>query len=124
MNRAVGERRERRTARLLALDELAVRSERERDRHTIALTGELDLSTVERVQRELERVEATDATSIVVDLSGVTFMDSTGARLVMCAAARSRADGQRLVLLRGPRPVQRVFELCGVDRLLPFADTA
>lgn len=101
-----------------------MRSEREGDTHTITLTGELDLSTVDGVQRELERVEASDTLSIVLDLSGLTFMDSTGVRLVMTAAARSRADGNRLVVLRGQRTVQRVFELCGVERLLPFADTA
>lgn len=117
-------RRERRASRLLALDELAIRSEREDDVHTIAIAGELDLATVEPVQRELERVEATDVLSIVLDLSDLTFMDSTGVRLVMMAAARSRANGNRLVLLRGQPAVQRVFELCGVERLLPFDDAA
>jgi len=59
--------------------------------------------------------------SIVLDLSGLTFMGSTGAQLVMSAAIRSRGDGNRL---RGQRTVRRVFELCGVERMLPFADTA
>lgn len=124
MIKAVGERRRRRASQLLEPAELAMRSEREGDMHTIALTGELDLSTVDRVQRELERVEASDVLSIVLDLSGLTFMDSSGVRLVMTAAARSRGDGNRLVLLRGSPAVQRVFELCGLERLLPFADTA
>jgi anti-sigma B factor antagonist len=66
------------------------------------------------------RVEATEAL-IVVDLSRLTFMDSTGARLSIEAQARSRADRDRLLVLRGPAPVQRVFELCGVDDLVPFA---
>ncbi len=58
----------------------------------------------------------------MLDLSGLTFMDSTGARLVLQANARSRADSCRLTLLRGPRAVQRVFELTGLTELLPFAD--
>jgi anti-anti-sigma factor len=71
----------------------------------------------------LECVEASDALSIVVDLSALTFVDSTGVRLlIMNAQARSRADANRLMLLRGPDGVQRVFVLCGVDGLLPFAD--
>lgn len=122
MIKAVGQRRERRAAPLLELAELTMCSERQGDMHTISLSGELDLWTVDRVQRELERVEAGDAVAIVLDLSRLTFMGSTGVRLVMTAAARSRADGNRLVVLRGSRVVQRVFELCGVERQLPFAD--
>jgi anti-sigma B factor antagonist len=88
----------------------------------MALTGELDLATADAVQAELERIEARDATSIVLDLKGLTFMDSTGVRLLVSAHARSRADTGRLSLLRGPAAVQRVMELSGVDVLLPFAD--
>jgi anti-anti-sigma factor len=67
------------------------------------------------------RVEATDALPIVVDLSGSTFIDPTGVRLLIEAQACSRADCDRLLVLCGPAPVQHVFELCGVDDLLPFA---
>jgi anti-sigma B factor antagonist len=110
-----------RATELLELGQLTIRSEREGDMHTIALAGELDLDGADRVQLELERVEATDALLIVVDLSGLTFMDSTGVRLLTHAYARSRAGSDRLMLLRGSADVQRVFELCGVDDLLPFA---
>ena len=111
-------------AELLERGTFGVRSARDADVHTISLAGELDLATAGEVQRELERVEATDARRIVLDLSELTFMDSTGVRLVVRANARSRdADGDgRLELVRGPHNVQRVFELCGVVELLPFAD--
>lgn len=102
--------------------EMRIRSEREGDVHTIALQGELDLATVAALEQELERVEATDAATIVLDLSGLTFMDSTGVRLLVTAHSRLRADGSRLSLRRGPAAVQRVMELSGVDELLPFAD--
>jgi anti-sigma B factor antagonist len=108
-------------ARLLELGQLTMLSEREGDVHTIALVGELDVAGASRVEQELQRAEATDVLAIVVDLSALTFMDSTGVHLLMNAQARSRADGARLMLLRGPTAVQRVFELCGVHRLLPFA---
>ena len=107
--------------RCLALGSLSLRSAREGDVHTIALTGELDLETARAVRAELERIEREDALRIVVDMSELTFIDSTGVRLVLTAHARSVADGGRLTLLRGPRAVQRVFEICGVDELLPFA---
>lgn len=98
----------------------SLRSAREAGVHTISLAGELDLATAGEVQRELERVEATDARRIVLDLSELTFMDSTGVRLVVSANARSRDGDGRLELVRGPHNVQRVFELCGVVELLPF----
>lgn len=102
--------------------ELLVSSWRDGDVHTIALAGELDLATAERVERELRRVESTDARSIVVDLSALAFMDSTGIRILVAADRRSRADSERLALRRGPAAVQRVIELTGLTDLLPFMD--
>jgi anti-sigma B factor antagonist len=107
---------------LIDLGALTLRSEREGDVHTISLSGELDLATAADVQHELERVEATDAASIVLDLSKLAFMDSTGVRLLVLAHARARADSNRLTLLRGGRAVQRILQLSGVETLLPFAD--
>ncbi len=102
--------------------ELDLISARDGDVHTLRLSGELDIATADRVEQELRTVEATDAGQIVLDLSGLTFMDSTGVRLVLSAHARAQADSNRLSLVRGSPAVQRVFELSGVDGTLPFAD--
>lgn len=102
--------------------ELSVRADRAGDVVTISLAGELDIATAPRVDAALADAEAGDARSIVLDLSDLTFMDSTGVRLVLSAHARSRADSARLRLTRGPIAVQRVFELSGVDKTLPFID--
>lgn len=107
---------------VFGFDQLSMTSQRDGSVHVIALFGELDLASADTVDRELRRVEATDASSIVVDLSGLTFMDSTGARLVWQADVRSRAGANRLRLARGPRAVQRVFEISGVADKLPFVD--
>lgn len=119
---AYGQSEPLRAAQLRKLGELTLTSVREGDVHTVCLFGELDLATADAVADEIGRVQATDAPSIVIDLSGLTFMDSTGVRLMLNANARSRADANRLTMLRGGVAVQRVLELCGVDRLLPFAD--
>jgi anti-anti-sigma factor len=99
-----------------------VSCEREGDVYTIHPFGELDLATVKELERELRRAEASDVQAIVLDLAGLTFMDSTGVRLLLQATANSRADSCRLTLLRGPGPVQRVLQICGVQDTLPFAD--
>lgn len=104
------------------LGQLSVRSQRDEDVHTIALAGEMDLANAADVERELLRAESTNATKIVVDLSELTFMDSTGIRLLITAHARSRAGGDRLALVRPPARVFRVLCIAGVDELLPFAD--
>jgi len=100
------------------LGTLSVSSQRQGDAHVIALIGELDLDGASAVEQELLAVEATDAESIIVDLGGLQFIDSTGIRLIVMAAQRCE-DG-RFSLLRGPKQVQRVFELTALADQLPF----
>ena len=119
---APDQRGDRRRADAWSVGRLTVHSERDGIMHTVRLEGELDLASAEQLERELLRVERSDALSIVLDLSALEFIDSTGVRLIIQADARSRADSHRLALLRGPRAVQRVFELTGMLDRLPFAD--
>ncbi|MDQ3722060.1 MAG: STAS domain-containing protein [Actinomycetota bacterium] len=107
---------------LVKLGDLTLTSEREGAVQSICLFGELDLATANAVHDELMRAEAGDASSVVVDLSGLRFIDSTGIRLLVSAAARSRADSDRLALLRGGAAVQRALQLTGLEDHLPFAD--
>lgn len=90
--------------------------------HVITLSGELDLATAPAVRDELVAAEATDADRIVLDLSALTFIDSTGLRTIVQGCARSKADGDRLRLLRGPTQVQRIFEITATTDMLPFID--
>lgn len=111
-----------RAERVTELGQLTLRAKREGDRYTIAITGEMDLSNAADVERELLQAEATDARTILVDLAGLEFMDSTGIRLLVAADARSRADSGRLRITRPPAQVVRVLCIAGVDGLLPFDD--
>ena len=111
-----------RAERIIELGQLTLQSHREGDVHTITLIGEMDLSNATAVERELLHAEATDAGTILVDLAGLQFMDSTGIRLLISADARSRADSARLRLTRPPAQVFRVLCIAGIDELLPFGD--
>ncbi len=83
--------------------------------------GELDLATGAAVADELmAAVQATDVQLIVLDLSGLTFIDSGGVHLIARADARCRAAAKPLRLLGGPPHIQRVFTLAAADTL-PFA---
>jgi len=107
---------------IAALGGLKMHSERRGDVHTIALSGELDLVTHRDVERELRLVEETDAAAIVLDLSGVSFIDSSGIRMLLLARARTRDDGARLNFRRPPARVFEVLQVCGIDRILPFVE--
>jgi anti-anti-sigma factor len=101
---------------------LTIRSSRQQDEHVVALCGELDLGCAEAVQDEMRRVEQTDARRIIVDLSALEFMDSTGLRAMLEIDARSRANGDRVVFLRGGPTIQRLFEITDTEDRLPFID--
>jgi anti-sigma B factor antagonist len=85
----------------------------------VALEGEFDLCAAPELEQILNRVAATDASSIVVDLDRVSFMDSAGVH-VLLQFSLAPASGARLALTRGSRQVQRLFEITGVERYLPF----
>jgi anti-anti-sigma factor len=91
---------------------------------TIALTGELDVAGAALLEQEIERVAAEhDPRTLVLDLSGLAFMDSTGLRLVVLADAKAREQGRRLVLVRGIADVHRVFEITRMDERLDFVES-
>ncbi len=90
----------------------------------VALIGELDLSSVPKVQEELRRVEAKSPPTVVLDLSKLSFLDSTGLRCIVTADERAREDGRRVVIVRGPDPVQRVFTITRLEERLEMVDDA
>jgi anti-anti-sigma factor len=71
------------------------------------------------VERELERVEGTEARFIVLDLRELEFIDSSGVKIIVMA---HRREAGSLIVVKGPRPIQRVFELCDLVRQLSFVD--
>jgi anti-anti-sigma factor len=105
---------------LCAPRELAIRSQRDGDVHVVQLIGELDKDSAPAFEAELKRVEASDALEIIVDLSGLTFIGSDGLKVFIHANARSREDGNRLLLVRGSDEVQSTFEMSGLLSRLPF----
>jgi anti-anti-sigma factor len=84
----------------------------------VTLLGELDISTATRLEDDLRRVEAGGPSVLVLDLSRLDFMDSTGLRLLIGADARARKEGRRLVLIRGNEMIQRVLRVTRLDERL------
>jgi anti-sigma B factor antagonist len=101
------------------LGNLRMRSFRAGDAHVVELAGVFDAVAAPAVEAELTRVEAGDARMVVLDLRRLTFMGSSGLQVVVPAHRRL---AERLVVVKGPRNVQRMFELCDTATPLPFAD--
>ena len=79
-----------------------------------ALEGELDSANAYVVDSQLRRAEERGPTVLIVDLRGLSFMDSTGLARLLAAHRRSRRGGWRLVLVRGCAAVQRVLAMSGL----------
>jgi anti-sigma B factor antagonist len=89
---------------------------------TISLLGELDLSGESEIEAAFSRAESDGARVLVLDLRGLSFIDSTGLRSIVSADIRARRDGRRLVLVPGPEHVHRVFRIALLDKRLEFVD--
>ena len=101
----------------------ALHSERTDAGEHVRVLGEMDLSVIGRVDREMRRAEATDAAGIMLDLDQLEFLDASGIRLLLQLSARSQSNGGRLSIRRAQsHQVQRVLELTGVGDVLPFVD--
>jgi anti-sigma B factor antagonist len=89
----------------------------------VAPTGELDLSGAAVLEAELDRLaEEPELGSVVLDLRGLEFMDSSGLRLVVLADMRTREAGRRFALIRGGDTVHRVFEITRMSERLQFVN--
>jgi anti-sigma B factor antagonist len=84
--------------------------------------GDLDLDTVHRVEAALTELREEGCGELVLDLRGLTFMDSTGLRLVIRWHTAAREEGFRFAIVPGPEVVQRVFRLTGMDAHLTVAE--
>jgi anti-sigma B factor antagonist len=78
----------------------------------VHVAGELDLATAPHLEQTLGQPQL-QARLVVLDLRELAFIDSAGVHAMVNATTRARLQGRRLVLLRGPPNVDRVFTLAG-----------
>jgi anti-sigma B factor antagonist len=93
--------------------------------------GELDLATAETLRSAFDAVVAETLSAapdrmehgagLVLDLRGLSFIDSTGLRLLVALDQHARRDGFQLTLLAPAAPIDKAIRLCGLDQILPFA---
>ena len=84
--------------------------------------GEIDLASASVLESRMRELRETGFDHVVVDLREVTFMDSTGLRLILGWDEESRVDGVDFEVIAGAPVVQRLFEITGVTRRLRFVE--
>ena len=90
------------------------------ERVQLHLTGELDLSSVEEFEAAFDRVSR-EARSIVIDMSELGFIDSSGLRALIAISERPRLNGYRITFRGGPG-VERALQITGLLHTLPFEE--
>ncbi len=84
---------------------------------TVVLTGEIDVSTSNRVREALIAISNSGETSVVVDMTNVTFMDSTGLAALVGPLKRFRSLNGQIVLRSPSKGVLKVLEITGLTRV-------
>lgn len=103
---------------LVAPAPFKVHSEQEAGICVLLVEGELDMNTATQLERELEApLKAPDA-SLLIDLSGCEFIDSTGIALIVRAWQRLGSDGN-FALCGVGNQVERVLDITGLDSTIP-----
>jgi anti-sigma B factor antagonist len=89
--------------------------------HGVILTvdGEVDLATAPQLHAKLTDLVDNTAVGVVVDLTPVAFMDSTGITVLLAGRKRAHARGHSIQLVCPEGPVLRVLRTTGVDTVVP-----
>ena len=99
---------------------LTIETYRDRDGTTVLeLHGEFDLASAATFEAGLASAEA-ELAPLVIDLSGLHFIDSTGIGQLLAAHTRAEREGRELVFLKGPPAVENVLRLTGLNEILTF----
>ena len=89
--------------------------------YRLSVSGELDLATRDTLTDELKRAEASGS-AFLLDLTDLTFIDSTGIAVLVDAHRRSATDGRRFRILLVAGQVRDVLEMTGLMEVLDFKE--
>jgi anti-sigma B factor antagonist len=92
-------------------------------RGLVSLRGEVDIYTAPRLKERLVELLDAGVTGVVVDLTEVTFIDSTALGVLIGGVRRLHEVDGRMALVVATRPVERVLTLTGLDRVFTIHAT-
>jgi anti-anti-sigma factor len=100
--------------------ELSIEDREQEGRHTLVLRGELDIATGPDLEAAVVELCTGDAREVVLDLGDLDFLDSTGFRAILIAKELCEAHGCGFFMTRGTDSVQRLLDIGGAFKRLPF----
>jgi anti-sigma B factor antagonist len=104
--------------------ELSIEARAMDDRTVLTVRGELDLYTAPALRDRVLAAAAEGQRRLVIDLSGVPFMDSSGLGVIVACLKRLRESGGDLALVTAPgSPPSKLLSLTGLDRAIPTSST-
>ena len=95
---------------------------KDEDKATVCLIGELDLSGIDRANQAIEQAEDPPVGLMILDLSQLDFIDSTGLEVILRAARRAHDHGGRLIIQRPSRYVRRLLAITAIDQSLDIVE--
>jgi anti-sigma B factor antagonist len=99
-----------------AIDEFYVEDERQPDGTVVlAVYGEADIQSAHQLRRVLEEQADRNVPAIVLDLTALEFIDSSGLSVLIDAQLRARREGWALQLRNLPPQVSRIISVAGLD---------
>ena len=103
--------------------ETSVSSRPEKDACIVAVRGEVDLYSSPSLKTSLIEADGVGWQLVIVDLSGVSFIDSAGLGVLVGALRRAREDDGELALVCDSEGILKILRLTGLDRVFPLAAT-
>lgn len=86
----------------------------------VGIAGEFDLAAAPEVKTELSELVDDGVRELVVDMTETTFLDSTALGAIVSAVKRLQSAGGELSLVCTDRSIVRIFEITGLDRVIPL----
>jgi anti-anti-sigma factor len=96
--------------------------ERDGDEIAVIPVGELDLATADVLDHEVRKARRAGFDHVVIDLRGVSFVDSTGLRILLSLSRDAAREGYGLSLVRGCHEIERIFELTATTPLFSWRE--
>jgi anti-anti-sigma factor len=87
------------------------------ERRALAVSGEVDIATVDQLMTEARACLDDGAAACEIDLGGVTFMDSSGLGALVRIRAHAHDRGSEVVLTNVPASIERLFEVTGLTEI-------
>ncbi|NLU49503.1 MAG: anti-sigma F factor antagonist [Syntrophomonadaceae bacterium] len=95
-----------------------------KDTLMVKIDGDVDMLVAEQLRQEIDRViRVKNIKNLILDMEGVTFMDSAGLGVVLGRYKKIAATGGNMYIVRAKPVVKNILELSGVNKLVTVCAT-